>query len=106
MADLVHVSTHPLVFDKVTRLRDRTTPPKEFREVVADLARLLFLEASADLRLQSISVHTPLAPCPGHRLAERIGLFLAVLEMIRCGQIEMQQDDRFGEILLSLHTAP
>ena len=75
MADLVYVSTHPLVLDKVTRLRDATTPPKEFRELVGDLARLLFLDASSDMRLISHPVHTPLAESPGHRLAERIGLF-------------------------------
>ncbi|MFL5341004.1 MAG: uracil phosphoribosyltransferase [Gemmataceae bacterium] len=75
MRDLVHVSTHPLVRDKVTRLRDRTTGPKEFRELVADLARLLFVEASADLHAAAHTVQSPLAECGGHRLSERLGLF-------------------------------
>jgi uracil phosphoribosyltransferase len=75
MAELVHVSSHPLVRDKVTRLRDGTTKPKEFRELVADLARLLFVEASADLALRPITVTTPLALSLGHELAERVGLF-------------------------------
>lgn len=75
MAQDVMVSSHPLVRDKVTRLRDAATPPKEFRELVADLARLLFLEASADMRTNETTVRTPLAECPGHRLAERVGLF-------------------------------
>src|SRR5262245_34806770 len=75
MPDQVFVSNHPLVRDKVTRLRDSTTRPKEFRELVADLARLLFAEASADLRLQPATVTTPLADSPGHFIAERIGLF-------------------------------
>jgi uracil phosphoribosyltransferase len=75
MSDQVFVSNHPLVRDKVTRLRDRDTQPKEFRELVAELARLLFVEASADLRLSPKNVTTPLADCPGHAVAERIGLF-------------------------------
>ena len=75
MHDLVHVSRHPLVLDKITRVRDRQTGPKEFRELVADLARLLFVEASADLSTAAHAVHTPLAECAGHRLAQRIGLF-------------------------------
>jgi uracil phosphoribosyltransferase len=75
MDDHVFVSTHPLVRDKVTRLRDGATPPKEFRELVGDLARLLFIEASADLRLRPATVTTPLAECSGHFVSERIGLF-------------------------------
>jgi len=75
MAELVQVSRHPLVLDKVTRLRDGATPPKEFRELVADLARLLFVEATADLVVKPVTVTTPLAPATGHVLAERVGLF-------------------------------
>jgi uracil phosphoribosyltransferase len=75
MSDTVRVSLQPLVRDKVTRLRDQTTGPKEFRELVADLARLLFLEAAADLKLSAVTVNTPLSPCGGHRVAEKIGLF-------------------------------
>lgn len=75
MTEMVHVSRHPLVQVKITRLRDASTGPKEFRELVADLARLLFIEASADLQLASVEVRTPLASTPGQTLAERIGLF-------------------------------
>src|SRR5258708_2359072 len=75
MNDIARVSTHPLVRDKVTRLRDQTTGPREFRELVADLARLLFLEAAVDLKLAPVTVHTPISPCAGHRVVERIGLF-------------------------------
>jgi uracil phosphoribosyltransferase len=75
MSDLVHVSRHPLVRDKVTRLRDAVTPPKEFRELVADLARLLFIDATADLALRPITVTTPLGASNGETLTERIGLF-------------------------------
>jgi len=75
MNDTVRVSAHPLVRDKVTRLRDQSTGPKEFRDLVADLARLLFLEAAADLKLTPITVNTPLSPCGGHKVADRIALF-------------------------------
>jgi uracil phosphoribosyltransferase len=75
MHDMVHVSRHPIVLDKVTRLRDKNTEPKVFRELVADLSHLLFIEASHDLKLAQHSVETPLAECQGHVLCERIGLF-------------------------------
>jgi uracil phosphoribosyltransferase len=75
MPELIHVSRHPLVLDKVTRLRDARTGPKEFRELVADLARLVFIEASTDLAVKPVTVNTPLAPCAGTTVSERIGLF-------------------------------
>jgi uracil phosphoribosyltransferase len=70
----VTVARHPLVRDKLTRLRDRDTPPPEFRALVRDLSRLLFYEAMADAALEERTVRTPLAECAGQRLAERIGL--------------------------------
>jgi len=75
MHDFVHVSTHPLVLERVTRLRDRTTEPRSFREIVADLARLLFIEASHDLKLRHVTVQTPLAESAGHVVVDRVGLF-------------------------------
>jgi uracil phosphoribosyltransferase len=70
----VTVARHPLVLDKLTRLRDRTTEPPVFRALVRDLSRLIFCEAVADVRLEAVTVQTPLAPCAGQRIAERIGL--------------------------------
>ena len=75
MPEMVHVSRHPLVQAKVTQLRDASTPPKDFRELIADLAKVLFVEAAADLRLEPVTVTTPLAACLGQRLADRVGLF-------------------------------
>jgi uracil phosphoribosyltransferase len=75
MHDMVHVSRHPIVLDKVTRLRDKNTEPKLFRELVAELSHLLFIEASHDLKLATCAVQTPLAECEGHILCEHIGLF-------------------------------
>ena len=73
-APAVHVSRHPLLLHKLAQLRDRSTEPALFRDLVRDLTRLVFLDAVADLRLEPVTVQTPLAPCAGHRIAERIGL--------------------------------
>jgi uracil phosphoribosyltransferase len=70
----VTVSEHPLVLHKVTALRDRGTPPPVFRHLVRDLAQLLFFEAARDFALAAHPVQTPLAPCEGRRLGERLGL--------------------------------
>ncbi len=45
----VFASQHPLVAHKLSRLRDRNTDPKKFRELVREIAALLAYEATADL---------------------------------------------------------
>src|SRR5437868_13145139 len=65
---------HPLISCHLTRLRDKTTPPPEFRQLVHRLASLLAYEATKDLRTEAVKVQTPLATTDGSRLAQRIGL--------------------------------
>lgn len=77
MAD-VFASNHPLVAHKLTRLRDRNTDPKRFRELVREIAALLAYEATADLATVARPVETPLARAPGADLQETIG-FVPIL---------------------------
>src|SRR5579871_3201622 len=70
----VYVSRHPLVRHKLTRLRDQTSEPWQFRLLVRELSQLLFYEATHDLHLETWTVQTPLAEFAGERLAEHIGL--------------------------------
>jgi uracil phosphoribosyltransferase len=93
----VQVSRHPLVLHNLALLRSRATDPKLFRAMVREIARLLFYEASQDLKLQEIVVETPLAPCPGQRVAESIalapilraglGMAEAILELVPEAQV-------------------
>jgi uracil phosphoribosyltransferase len=70
----LHVSQHPAVAHKLGILRDETTEPKKFREVVRELSWLLGYEALADARLHEVQVRTPLETMTGHELGDRIGL--------------------------------
>ena len=70
----IYPSPHPLVAHKLTKLRDRATEPKKFRELVREIAGLLTYEATADLVVQPREVDTPLAPYNGVELKEKIGL--------------------------------
>ncbi len=70
----VYTSQHPLVAHKLTLLRDRTTDPKRFRELVRELSWLLGYEAMADLRVRPMPVETPLERTDGAELEPRIGL--------------------------------
>jgi uracil phosphoribosyltransferase len=70
----IHVSRHPLVQHTLAILRDVRTPSPEFRCAVRDLSRLLFYEATTDLRLVPGMVRTPLAESAALRIAEVVGL--------------------------------
>ena len=70
----VYASQHPLVAHKLSRLRDRSTEPKKFRELVREIAALLAYEATADLLTVPRQVETPLTSMTGAELKEKIGL--------------------------------
>jgi len=70
----LHVSRHPAVLHKLAILRDASTEPKKFREVVRELSWLLGYEALADARVRPLEVETPLERMEGSELADRIGL--------------------------------
>ena len=70
----LQVSHHPLVAHKLALLRDRSTEPKKFRELVRELSWLLGYEAMADLTTQPITVETPLESMAGDELEPKVGL--------------------------------
>jgi uracil phosphoribosyltransferase len=65
---------HPLVQYHVTRLRDQSTPPPEFRNSVRCLAELMAYEATKDLPVAKTRVRTPLEEADGVVLRGRVGL--------------------------------
>jgi uracil phosphoribosyltransferase len=73
MSHLITVR-HPLVDCHLARLREQSTPPAEFRQLVHRLAALLAYEATQDLATREITVTTPLTTTSGRELAERVGL--------------------------------
>ena len=70
----VLISKHPLVAHKLARLRQKDTDPKQFRELVREIASLLGYEATSDLEVIPKKVETPLGIAQGAELKERIGL--------------------------------
>jgi len=70
----VRVSPHPLVAHKLSLLRDKSTAPKVFRELVRELTWLLGYEAMADLSTQAREVETPLEPMTGRQVEPKVGL--------------------------------
>jgi uracil phosphoribosyltransferase len=70
----LYESKHPLVAHKLTRLRDKNTEPKKFRELIREVSALLAYEATADLETSPLKVLTPLAEADGFELKQPIGL--------------------------------
>ena len=70
----IYESSHPLVAHKLARLRDKSTDPKKFRELIREISALLAYEATADLEVASKPVETPLGEAAGMELKQPIGL--------------------------------
>jgi uracil phosphoribosyltransferase len=74
MMNNVYESSHPLVKHKLTRLRDKRTNPKKFRELVRELGGLLTYESTTNLATRPVKITTPMAETGGEDLQEKIGL--------------------------------
>ncbi len=78
---MLHVLDHPLGGHLLTRLRDRETPPVEFRTFSHHLGLLLAIEATRGLPVSAQPIQTPLEPFSGQRLAQG----LVVVPILRAG---------------------
>jgi uracil phosphoribosyltransferase len=87
----LRVVTHPLVQHKITILRDRATPTKQFKELVEEIAMLMAYEATNDIPLQSIRVETPLESTTGYQLS---GKKLTLVPILRAGLGMVEGIDR------------
>lgn len=70
----VHIMEHPLIKDKITRLRDKNTSVKVFRELAYEIALLMGYETTRDLELEPHEVETPLATTMGSVIKRNIVL--------------------------------
>lgn len=77
----LHVSDHPLVADCLTGLRDRETPPDEFRVLSNKIISMLVYEATWGLATRQVSVVTPLQPAP----AQLIDGEVVAIPVLRAG---------------------
>ena len=77
----LHIADHPLIKDKIAKLRDKKTGAKEFREIAKEVATLLFYDATRELPTKKATVETPIqeAEC------EVVEPNLAVVPILRAG---------------------
>lgn len=72
---------HPLVRARLTRLRDKTTTPAEFRRLLRELAMLMAVEVTRDLETTPLHTETPLAGYEGKALARPV----VIVPILRAG---------------------
>jgi len=78
----VHVINHPLVQHKLTIIRNKSTGPKEFRELVKEVSLLMAYEVTRDLPLEESEVETPICKTKGLTIA---GKKIGVIPILRAG---------------------
>ena len=102
------VINHPLVLHKLTILRDKSTGPKEFRELIKEITMLMTYEATRHIALREKIVETPLEKCTGYEINDknivavpilRAGLgmmdgFLQLLPNASVGYVGLYRDEK------------
>ena len=78
----VHVLDHPLIQHKLAILRNKETPVKEFRELIAEIAGLMCYEATRNLPTEEVLVETPITTAKCKMLA---GKKMAIVPILRAG---------------------
>ncbi len=78
----VQIMDHPLIQHKIGIMRMKTTSTKEFRDLVAEVAMLIYYEASRNLPLADKEVETPLVTTTVKEIA---GKKLCVVPILRAG---------------------
>ena len=75
----IHVADHPLVAHKLTVLRDERTDSPTFRRLADELVTLLAYEATRDVRIEEVTVQTPVAEARGVKLSAPKPLVVPIL---------------------------
>jgi uracil phosphoribosyltransferase len=75
----VHVADHPLITHKLTVLRDKRTPSPTFRALAEELVMLLAYEATRNVRVEPVTVETPVATASGLAISKPRPLVVPIL---------------------------
>lgn len=71
---MTFVFDHPLIKDKLTRMRKIQTESTKFRDNLKEITQLMAYEVTKDLELDRIEIETPITKMLGYKLKEKIVL--------------------------------
>ena len=108
---MVHEIKNPVISNKLSKLRDKNTPSKDFRALVEEIAMLLTYEVAKNFETQKITIETPIKACEVEVLNEnnfvivpilRAGLAMAggalkILPNASIGHIGLYRDEKTFE---------
>ncbi|HEX2414061.1 MAG TPA: uracil phosphoribosyltransferase [Thermoleophilaceae bacterium] len=110
MAQRLVVVDHPVLADRITVLRDRSTGHGAFRQALFEASAILAVEAARELPVEQVELETPLEPTTGHRLPREIAVvpvlraglgmvdaFLRLLPDARVGHLGLYRDEETHE---------
>jgi uracil phosphoribosyltransferase len=75
----LHVANHPLITHKLTVLRDKNTPSSVFRSLTEELVTLLAYEATREVRVEPVTIETPVTTTVGVMLSQPRPLVVPIL---------------------------
>lgn len=75
----IHELKHPLITHKLTILRDKNTGTKEFRELINEISMFLCYEAMKDVKLDNVTIETPITKLNTKILNEDKYAFVPIL---------------------------
>jgi uracil phosphoribosyltransferase len=100
------VVEHPVLADRLTVMRDRSTGHGDFRQALFEASAILAVEAARELPLTEVAVETPLEETTGSRLPDEIAIvpvlraglgmvdaFLRLLPGARVGHVGVYRDE-------------
>ncbi len=119
--DNIKIIKHPLVQDKLSRMRDSATSSRDFRFLLRELSSLMAFEVTRDIKTESASVRTPLGlEAKGVRVNHReivlvtifragVGMAEGVLEVIpqaRVGHVGIYRNPETLDAVQYYHKLP
>lgn len=97
----VYELSHPLIQHKLTYIREKSTGPKEFRELVEEITMLMAYEVTKDMPLEEIEIETPVQKAKSKIIAGRkvglVPILRAGLGMVE-GMLKMIPAAKVGHI--------
>lgn len=76
------IMEHPMIKHKIGLARRVETGSKDFRDLISEIAMLMCFEATRDLKLQDVSIKTPICDTVAQELK---GKKLAIVPILRAG---------------------
>ncbi len=78
---MVKVVNHPLISHKMTIIRDKNTPTKDFHQTVTEIGSLMTYEITKDLLVKEIEIETPICKTFQPTISQRI----VIVPILRAG---------------------